>query len=311
MYVQSEELVLSGEPYDADLGPLCAKDPNGALLELDDVVPELKPGRWLIVTGERTDLPGITGVQAAELVMLAGANQVVDATGGDGQGNPHTLLRLAVPLEFSYQRGNTTIWANVVKATQGETRSEILGAGNPAAADQTFALKQGPLTFLAAPVPSGVAATLQVRVNGVLWQPTDEPLAAGPTDRVYVLSLDETGASVVFGDGVNGARLPAGNDNVRARYRVGLGRGGNVAAGKIDQLATRPLGVKAVVNPRAAAGGADPESADSARRNAPIGVTAMGRLVSVDDYADFVAASSASKKPMRRASSTASSHACT
>ena len=47
---------------------------------------------------------------------------------------------------------------------------------------------------------------------------------AAPTDRAYTLDVDEQGRTfVVFGDGVRGARLPSGVNNVRATYRKGLG----------------------------------------------------------------------------------------
>jgi predicted phage baseplate assembly protein len=52
-------------------------------------------------------------------------------------------------------------------------------------------------------------------------------------------------------------------------------------------LITRPLGVKGVANPLAALGGADREGIDQARRNAPLAVTALDRLVSVQDFEDF------------------------
>jgi predicted phage baseplate assembly protein len=63
-----------------------------------------------------------------------------------------------------------------------------------------------------------------------------------------------------------------------------------VDANAITQLLSRPLGVKGVTNPFAAAGGADPEPIDEVRRNAPVGITALDRLVSVTDYADFARA---------------------
>ena len=43
-------------------------------------------------------------------------------------------------------------------------------------------------------------------------------------------------------------RLPTGLENVRAKYRSGIGKAGNVAAGRLTLLASRPLGVKDVVN---------------------------------------------------------------
>ena len=80
---------------------------------------------------------------------------------------------------------------------------------------------------------------------------------------------------------------PTGVQNVRAVYRSGIGRSGNVQAGQINLLQTRPLGVAAVVNPLRASGGADRESRDLARENAPLSVMPLDRLVSVQDYADF------------------------
>jgi predicted phage baseplate assembly protein len=288
VYLQSEVLPLAGEPYDADVGPITDNDPNASLIELDEVYDELPAGRLLVVSGERTDVPGTAGVMAAEVAQLEASILVTDAANTAGQGYPHTLLRLVAPLGRSYQRGTVTISGNVVKATQGETRNEILGAGNAAVAGQEFTLKQAPLTHLAAATPTGAEPALDVRVNGLLWERADSFEELGPNERGYVVSLDPDGkATIAFGDGDHGTRLPTGANNVQAKYRSGMGRAGNVPAGKINQLASRPLGVKDVVNPLAASGGADRESADEARRNAPIGVTALGRLVSVDDYRDF------------------------
>jgi len=98
---------------------------------------------------------------------------------------------------------------------------------------------------------------------------------------------DDAKTSVIFGNGQRGARLPTGQENVKATYRTGIGKPGNVGAGQISLLATRPLGVKSVVNPLAATGGADKEGPEQARRNTPLGITALDRLISVRDYEDF------------------------
>jgi predicted phage baseplate assembly protein len=45
--------------------------------------------------------------------------------------------------------------------------------------------------------------------------------------------------------------------------------------------------LKGVINPLPATGGADRETRDQARRNAPLAVMALDRLVSVQDYEDF------------------------
>jgi predicted phage baseplate assembly protein len=86
---------------------------------------------------------------------------------------------------------------------------------------------------------------------------------------------------------VRGARLPTGVENIRAKYRSGIGKAGNVKAGQVSLLAARPLGVKSVVNPLRASGGADKETRDQARATAPLSTLALDRLVSVQDYADF------------------------
>src|SRR5262249_34853018 len=78
--------------------------------------------------------------------------------------------------------------------------------------------------------------------------------------------------------------------NVKAVYRTGIGFPGNVRAGQISLLATRPLGVKGVVNPLAATGGADRETADDARDNISRRAAALDRLVSVQDYEDYARA---------------------
>jgi predicted phage baseplate assembly protein len=81
--------------------------------------------------------------------------------------------------------------------------------------------------------------------------------------------------------------LPTGLENVRAEYRNGIGAGGNVKAGQISVLVTRPLGLREVTNPLPSSGGADRETRDQARKNAPLVVRSLDRLVSVRDYADF------------------------
>src|ERR1051325_9631016 len=67
----------------------------------------------------------------------------------------------------------------------------------------------------------------------------------------------------------------------------GTGKAGNVRARQLTLLATKPLGVKEVVNPIRASGGADRDSRDQARRNVPVALQALDRLVSLQDYADF------------------------
>jgi hypothetical protein len=301
VFAQCEELELAEEPIE---GPLC-----GQRIELAGLYDGLQPGRWLIVTGERAEvgevddetgkvIAPVSGVQGAELAMLAGVEQGVSRIKANGPAHSseidlpgdrnHTTLILAEPLAYCYKLDTIKIYGNVAHATHGETRFEVLGSGDAAKPHQSFMLKQPPLTWVSAPTPSGVESTLQARVNDVLWHETDCPAGLGHAERKYFVRIGDGGqTTIVFGDGRRGARLPTGPENVRARYRSGIGKEGNVKAGQISQLATRPLGVKDVINPIPATGGAGPESRDQARRNAPLAVMALDRLVSVQDYADF------------------------
>jgi predicted phage baseplate assembly protein len=283
---QSEPLTLVEEPIVEDVQLTDDDLKNGKGVELAELYNELASGRWVIVSGERADIPGVTGVRSSELLMISSARQDFDPTlPGD---KTRTTLVLATPLAYSYKRDTVTMYGNVVKATHGETRNETLGNGDGAQSLQNFTLKQPPLTFVPAPNPTGVDSTLEVFVNNVQWHETDTLASLGPKDRNFITKTDDDGkTSVIFGNGKHGARLPTGMANVTSIYRNGIGKPGNVKVEQISLLQTRPLGVKSVINPLSASGGADKENRDQARENAPLAVKSLDRLVSVQDYADF------------------------
>lgn len=288
VYAQSEELKLASEVINPTNEPV-----KGSEVELSQIYEGLQPGRWLIVSGERADLGETTGVKASELVMLLGVKQRAVTKFKDiEQERPgditHTFIQLKNSLSYEYKRDTVTIYGNVVKATHGETRTEALGSGDGSKAFQEFSLRQSPLTYVAAPIPAGAKSTLELRVNDILWHETDSLAGLKPTERAYITKTsDDSKTTVIFGNGENGARLPTGVENIRAVYRSGIGKVGNVKAEQISLLASRPLGLRSVINPLPATGGADRESRDQARKNAPLAVMALDRLVSVQDYADF------------------------
>lgn len=199
-----------------------------------------------------------------------------------------TTLALATPLSYSYDRSSLMIYGNVVDATHGQSTGEVLGNGDASKAWLTFRLSQSPLTYVSAPTASGATSTLAVRVNELLWTELADFAEAGPTQKGYVTREDEAQKTrVTFGNGTLGARVPTGLTNVKATYRYGIGSVGNVNALQISQLATQPLGAQGVINPLPASGGVDADTIEQARANAPVSVTALDRLVSVRDYADF------------------------
>jgi hypothetical protein len=201
---------------------------------------------------------------------------------------PHTRIHLKSELLKCYDRTATTVNANVGLATQGMSVSEILGSGSAATPDQTFSLKQVPLTFIQAPTPTGRLTTLEVTANAVAWQEAPSLYQQKPSAQVFA-TLNQPGGhtDILFGDGVEGSTLPTGQNNIQANYRIGSGLSGNVGAGSITTLVDRPLGVSGVNNPKDSTGGQDPQSVDDIRANAPLSVLTLGRAVSITDYQDF------------------------
>lgn len=268
----SEELKLAEVPREDEVAEL--------EVELERFALGLFPGRRIALTGERADLPGVVATEVRELA------EVLHSLHGGA-----TRLTFTEELDHSYRRSTVKISANVARATHGESRTEVLGSGDASIPFQRFALKHKPLTHVPAATASGGESTLEVRVNGVLWHESPDLYRLGPEDRGYVLRRGDDGTTrVLFGDGVHGSRLPTGSENVTAAYRMGVGLGAHLAAGRISMLATRPLGVREVVNPVPAAGAGDPESRDDARKSAPLTVLTLDRIVSLDDFQDFARA---------------------
>lgn len=269
VFAQSEALAFAPGPVSEEV--------SGGYLPLAVSANGLLAGRRLLVHGERADGGGAL-VHAATIETVTTVPQGV-------------RLTISPPLPFPLRRDTVVVHANVARARHGETATQILGAGDAGAVFQRFELQRLPLTYRSAGGEMGADSELSVRVGEVEW--TEKPTLYGAlaTERAYTLRVDEQGKLwVVFGDGMRGARLPSGVNNVRARYRQGLGREGNVAAGQLTQLLSRPPGLKGVSNPLPARGGADPEPADQARRTLPLGARTLGRVVSLLDYEDFAMA---------------------
>jgi hypothetical protein len=271
-YLQSAGLELAALPITDPL------QPGDTTLALDGMVLGLTSGLPIAISGMVLDPPGIT---ASEILIIKGI--VHD--------NRFTTLTFTTGLINGYVRNSVTINANVVAATNGESVGELLGSGDASQARQSFVLKRPPLTYVSAPTASGVQSTLSVRVNGVLWTEQPSLYALAGSKRAYTVRIADDGATTVtFGDGIAGARLPTGSQNVNAGYRTGIGLSGNTAAGTIKILQSKPLGVKSAVNPVAAAGAADPEDLAHARVNAPLKVLTLDRIVSLADYESFALA---------------------
>jgi predicted phage baseplate assembly protein len=120
------------------------------------------------------------------------------------------------------------------------------------------------------------------------WTAQRSLLESSGSANDFVVEVDDWGLSHIrFGDDEHGV-APATGAFFIATYRVGNGSVGNVGAETIAHIVASPSDIASVTsvrNPFAAAGGVDPESNDSVRRNAPQAFRVQERAVTPADYA--------------------------
>lgn len=278
--VRSERLELADLPIEEPLEELEQKqgsfqEKGASSIVLDRLVPGLRVGQPLVLSGEQVDAAGVI---RHEVVIL---KDIIHNKG-------YTTLYFKDRLQYRYVRKTVTLNANVVRATHGETVKEVLGSGDGSKVNQRFVLKKPPLTYVPAPNPRGSKSTLSVHVNDVLWEEVPSLYSAGATGRNYIVRIEDDGRTgIIFGDGKKGSRLPSGTENLVVTYRNGIGSEGEVEAGSLKLLQTRPPEIRDVTNPLPATGADEPEKLDGARENAPLTVLTFDRIVSLKDFENF------------------------
>lgn len=284
VYCDAEQLILAEEPVSQQY-----PDPEQQIeLVLDQAVFGLSTNKPIILAGKQVFPFAETSTAQATYQGVFLIKQIEQRINKALFGDRYcTCLTISKPLPFKFDRKSLRIFANVAEATHGESQTEVVGNGSGIAFQQ-FAVKRPEISQVSWPTPTGVKSTLAVSVNDTAWTEVEGLRDTKGNSEQYVTRVDDSQlATLVFGDGTQGARVPTGIQNVRAAYRTGLGAKGNVDAGRITQLSGAPLGVKSVSNPLPANGGADRESIADARNHTPLAVLGMDRLVSVRDYADF------------------------
>ncbi|QRM54367.1 baseplate J/gp47 family protein [Sinorhizobium sp. BG8] len=223
-------------------------------------------------------------IEAGGTQHLASISSATPLSAVSGEAADHVLVAFLPPLPRPLSA--VTVKANIANASHGETQpEEQLGHGDASKIFASFGLQRTPLTHLPEPGSLVGRADLEVRVNGVLWSPVPSLFGRKPSDEIYTLTTSDGGGTTVgFGDGRTGRRLPTGPLAVTARYRKGIGLVGRVRAGQLALPLERPVGLRAVNNPMASTGGADPEERDAARKSAPNQVRTFGRAVSLQDF---------------------------
>ncbi len=234
---------------------------------------------------EDTSGEAASGTTAAATPIPAGASSAIKLTFGAPSNLPPAGLASPISVMF-----------DALPVTRGKTvPSEVLGSGNPTVAGQDFTLSKSPLTYFADPAShsgDGFSSTVAVSVNGVQWAEQPSFYGHPPDAQIFVLREDDqVQTHVMFGDGVNGALLPTGTNNVVATYRYGAGLAAPASETLTVVLTPQP-GLKGVRNPLPPTGGSDADSPAKLTTLAPQSVLTFNRAVSLDDYAAIAATAS-------------------
>lgn len=202
---------------------------------------------------------------------------------------------LDIPIIFETQ-GPVTVPANggtiTIPVVQGQTEGSaaspvVLGTSDGTAA-QTFTLPQLEV------IDGTTQVYVQTTAGWQQWSQVPYLIDAGPTDAVYAVSVDANGATeVTFGDNVGGLIPPLGL-SVGAVYRIGNGAAGNQPAGAVGIIVSAIDGVfiptlndGVTFQSSPMTGGADPETNDQIRVNAPLAYRTAYRAVSPQDFNDL------------------------
>ncbi len=176
--------------------------------------------------------------------------------------------------------------ANLARIRHGTTASAALGSGDAARAGQRFTLPDAPIAYDVDDA-GALVPTLDLRVDGVHWDEVPSLYGQGPAQAFATRLEVDGGITARFGDGVQGARIPTGRNNVASRYRVGGGTAGEVESSAIDSLVGSVRGVKKVRGVGTVAGGADRDDERRLRALVPARARGFGRAVAIEDLADL------------------------
>ena len=269
-----ETLEKSYFPEDQNADPNAGSNLNKTTLILAKPEKPLSKDQQIIVSGE---LAASQGKTAAELLTIADIEEL---------GNYNRIIFTPAITE-AYDPTTLSINANLIKVTHGETSEAILGSGDNSLAFQTFELPETDISFF------DDQPAVVIRVNGIIWNPVQNFQGQSSSSRIYVIQKAPTGKwQVRFGDGVNGARLPSGDENITAHYRTGVGIAGNMPANRLTSLLTPITYVESLTNPVAIESGFDAGTIAQLVSDIPKKLRIMNRLLSEQDYMDYLSSKS-------------------
>lgn len=215
----------------------------------------------------------------ASTITIPAGTQVATSTTATGEESPiyfETDSQVVVPAQVGAVPGSIT-----VTATEGRTISNEFVRLSTGIANQTYPLAESPV----------IEDSIEIEIDGVVYTKVQYLIdVTGSTPAFSTFTDADDITYVVFGDNIGG-RIPPINKSITATYRVGGGLVGNVPGDSLqeidpDNLWGAPSGLT-VTNVDAAAYGADAESTDSIKINAPSSIKSLNRAVSVEDYASL------------------------
>lgn len=176
--------------------------------------------------------------------------------------------------------GTVSTTLNLDVSQGEEVFGEVIASASPGTESQNYVLSRGPV----------LDESVIVSVDGVAWEKVAILALEDSDAKVYAITYDENSiATVVFGDGLNGVIPPTGQPIV-ATYKIGGGDETNVAPGSINVLTNMPAGVLSCTNTFRAEGGSPPESLAVAKGRLPGASRANDRGVAAEDYAALATA---------------------
>lgn len=172
-----------------------------------------------------------------------------------------------------------------VAVTQGQTFRGVPLGSSTGLPGQVFQLPQSGI------IDGSVKVYVQTAVNPQQWSYVQYLVDSTASAMVYTTYLDQNGLTwVEFGDNLNGL-IPSQGLLVFATYRVGNGSTGNVAGGVVGEIVNPIDGLSIPLQSdgitfqsSAMSGGADPETNDQIRANAPGVFATQQRAVSPSDF---------------------------
>ena len=127
-----------------------------------------------------------------------------------------------------------------------------------------------------------------VTVNSVVWTQVESFIESFPTSHNYIIGLQPNGqATIMFGDGIMGQQLAAGQQ-VQINYRTGGGTIGNITATQLVSLGSSAPNVISVTNTQPFSGGTDAPTLAQIQALIPLSLSTLERAVTAPDYGDII-----------------------